>query len=205
MTVSIVTPWRNHAELIPDYEAAVLGAEVIIVDNASDSEPAAQLVALAARNGWRYLRNDENQWFSAANNQGLAAATGEIIMFLNNDICADAAGWLADVENDMRPNALMGPALDTRLVSGRVLVYVEGWCIAGYRETWDRLGGWTDFVRPYWEDNALCWRAQNLGIKLIRRAWPLRHINNATSRTEPGAFDASETNKAAFERMVADA
>jgi N-acetylglucosaminyl-diphospho-decaprenol L-rhamnosyltransferase len=60
-----------------------LTAEIIVVDNASHDDSAAMVAAdfPAAR----LLVNQENRGFAAANNQGLAIATGAAILFLNPD------------------------------------------------------------------------------------------------------------------------
>lgn len=206
--ISIVTPWLNHPELIPAYEAAVVGAEVIVID--SGSQPAAQTTThdmVGRLHGKHHLyKSGEFFSFAGACNYGLHLAKGDIVMFLNNDITADA-GWLDQVERDVRanPNALLGPSTDVRGLAGRAMLYVEGWCIAAQRDVWDKLGGWDaeTFTRPYWEDVDLCWRATRLGIRLRRRAWPVRHISNVTSDSVPGAKDATDANRDALELRVA--
>ena len=71
----------------PDYE-------VIIVDNASTDGTADCLRELAARNPHvRVIFNGQNAGFAAANNQGLAAASGDVFVLLNNDTMV-APGWL---------------------------------------------------------------------------------------------------------------
>src|SRR5215216_6470615 len=124
----------NHPELLQDYDAATQGAECIIVDNGSDEETRVALQTLPEARG-RVLRNETNLGFAAANNQGYAAATGDIIIFLNSDIAADPA-WLELVANDVKDGSLYGPALAQQLVAGRWLPYIEGWCVAGTRGTW---------------------------------------------------------------------
>ena len=65
--------------------------ETIVVDNGSSDGSA----EMAEREfGVRVIRNSENRGFCAANNQGIAAATGEFIALLNNDAEAQP-GWLA--------------------------------------------------------------------------------------------------------------
>src|SRR5437588_12739747 len=102
--ISIITPWLDHTHFIEDYERAVRapGVEVIVVDNGSSESHAAALRQMIDRLGGKYLRNEENRWFSAADNQGLEVASGAIVMFLNNDIAADA-GWLDQVGADVQP------------------------------------------------------------------------------------------------------
>lgn len=140
--LSIIVPFAGStADLIPDLRAACEGAELIIVDNASDEATAGALVALAPA---VYIRNDTNLGFAAGNNQGYARATGDVIMFLNSDVAA-APGWLRAVVADVRDGALYGPALQAQLVAGRHLPYIEGWCVAATRATWEQL-------RPRLED-----------------------------------------------------
>jgi len=208
MSISIVTPWRDHPELIPAYEAAVAGAQVIIVDTGSTPVNHQRLGQLADRPDWMQIVDDRPFSFAAACNSGLEYASGDIVMFLNNDITANA-GWLAIVERDVmaNPGALLGPSTDVRGLAGRAMLYVEGWCIAGQRAVWEKLNGWDaeTFQRPYWEDVDLSWRATRLGIRLRRRAWPVRHISNVTSDSVPGAKDASDSNRDLLDARIAAA
>ena len=67
------------------------GFETIVVDNGSADGSA----EMAERDfGVRVIRNRENRGFCAANNQGIAAARGDLIALLNNDAEAEP-GWLA--------------------------------------------------------------------------------------------------------------
>jgi GT2 family glycosyltransferase len=204
MTISIVTPWHNHPELIADYERAVQGAQVVIVDNISDTDTYAGLRSMAEHLGATFVANPVNAWFAAACNQGLAHATGDIIVMLNNDIIAEP-GWLAAVERDVKGDGLYGPETHVKIIQGRPLLYVDGWCVAARREVWQRLGGFdaVTFAKPYWEDVDLSWRAVQKGYTLHQRRWKVRHLGNTTSRTVAGAYDASEANRAAFEAKVA--
>ncbi len=68
--------------------------EIIVVDNGSTDRSGVYLRSLAARHdNVRAILNDANVGFSAANNQGLAAATGDILVLLNNDTVVPP-GWL---------------------------------------------------------------------------------------------------------------
>jgi len=69
--------------------------EVIVVDNGSRDDTVKYLEALAAEHpNAQVLLNDTNEGFARANNRGVAAATGEYIVFLNNDTVV-SRGWLS--------------------------------------------------------------------------------------------------------------
>ena len=204
MIVSIITPFHNCPELLPDYEKAVQGAQVIAINNASDPDTASKLEAMVSRlgNGSVYVRNNENVKFGKANNQGLALADGEIVVFMNSDIKA-TGNWLDRVQN-AKKGAFYSPTSGVRTVDDQVLRYLEGWCIFGHKSDFEMIGGWneTDFPGIYWEDNELCYRAEKAGLLLKQAILPLQHLSNYTSRRTKGAYDFSEANHAVFERIV---
>lgn len=185
-SISIITPFFGGLDLLPDYEHATQGAELIIVDNGSDPQTAEALRTLPPDRG-KVIRNETNLGFAAANNQGYAQATGDIIIFLNSDIAGDPT-WLKLVADDVQDSALYGPSLHQQLVYGLWLPYIEGWCIAATRKTWNKLsylneieyyedGPWDAeyYPSPYWEDNDLCFRAMQQDIALVQTTWPIQH------------------------------
>jgi GT2 family glycosyltransferase len=95
---SIIIPVFNKAALtrqcllaLPETIADAGEGEVIVIDNASDDETPQMLTEFP----WvRVVRNDRNQGFAAANNQGAAIARGRFLVLLNNDIVPHP-GWLA--------------------------------------------------------------------------------------------------------------
>lgn len=201
-TVSIVTPWHNTPELCGTYAPSVAGAQVVIVDNASQPEAAQLLRTMTDSLGGVYLRNEVNRKFSPANNQGYAYTTGEIVVFLNSDIAAPPV-WIEQVRRDVLPDALYGPSLLHRMVDGWVLPYLEGFCIAATRGTWERIGLWPDNLPGlYWDDNIVCFRAMQAGVKLLRTDWPVVHFSNYTSQRTPGAYGESAGNYEIFADMV---
>ncbi len=206
MTLSIVTPWKDAPELIPDYERATAGAQLVIVDHGSSPDNAQALQTLCARNGGFYLRDDGAWNFARLNNRGLRRAVGETVLFLNNDVTA-AGPWLDQAERECRLGAgLCGPALQLRLIEGQPLLYLEGWALGAARSVWDALRGWDEaYQGGYWEDNDLCFRAVQAGYSLRRTSWPLIHKSNYTSAHTPGAYAYSDANRARFEQAVARA
>jgi GT2 family glycosyltransferase len=78
-------------ELYSDYA----NLEIIVVDNASADGTPAYLRAWAAAGKDRQLvLNPDNRGFAAANNQGLAMASGAFLVMLNNDTHV-TPGWIA--------------------------------------------------------------------------------------------------------------
>ena len=205
--ISVITPWHGCPELIPDYEAAVYGAQVIIIDNASDGDTRAKLLEMVARlaNGSVLIHNETNAKYAHANNQGLEQATGDIVVFLNSDIRAHG-DWLQIVAQCKR-GGLHSPSASVRYVDGTPLYYLEGYCLYGWRDDFIRIGGWndTDFPGLYWEDNEICWRAGRAGLSLHKVDLPLEHLSNYTSQRTPGAYDNSAANQAVFEAKVREA
>ncbi|MGE0289043.1 MAG: glycosyltransferase family 2 protein [Bradyrhizobium sp.] len=198
--ISIVTPWLAHAELIPAYEAAVSGAEVIIVEQEGESADALDAMCARLGGGSRVLHYPDRMGFSRATNAGLEVATGDVVVCLNNDIYGDAKRpnrWLRYVERDTPPGALSGPHVLPFPVDHDVLAYVDGWCVAARRETWDMLGGWDAEHYPfaYAEDVDVSTRARMLGCVLYQTAWPIHHIGHVTSSTTPGAFDHADAQR----------
>jgi GT2 family glycosyltransferase len=71
-----------------------MDAEVILVDNGSTDGTREYVIALAESDSRvRVVRNEENLGFGPAMNQGLAAATGDTLVVLNNDTIVPP-GWL---------------------------------------------------------------------------------------------------------------
>lgn len=200
--ISVVTPWHNTPELITTYEPSVMGAEVVIIDNASEPDVALLIQHMTERLSGKYIRNQENMTFSIANNQGYRKTTKDIVVFLNSDISAPVE-WLEQVEREVNPGALYGPSLLHKTSNNQVLPYIEGFCIAATRETWERSGLWpNDLSGNYWDDNILCLKAIRNGIKLKRTDWPVIHFSNYTSSRTPGAYNESNANQMYFHNMV---
>ena len=208
--ISIVTPFLNGLDLLADYEAATMGAQLVLIDNGSDTETAAALQSLPPERG-SVIRNETNTGFAAANNQGYARAEGDVIIFLNSDIAADPA-WLKLVADDVKDGALYGPSLQQQLVYGMWLPYIEGWCIAATQRTWALLTGttirldgpWEDalYPGPYWEDNLLCLEALQRGISLIQTMWPIQHKGGRTAGALIKHGATFEANRATFAARV---
>jgi GT2 family glycosyltransferase len=86
--------------------------ELLFVDNGSTDGTAELLEDLAGRLPQvRLIRNPDNRGFGPANNQGMAAASGELLVLLNNDTMVPR-GWLTRLARHLDDPALglLGPA-----------------------------------------------------------------------------------------------
>jgi len=192
MTVSIVTAWLNHPELAADYFAAIADEpldELLIVDNGS--VPPLEFAT---------VRLDYNAGFVGASNIGLAQATADIVVFLNNDIAGEP-GWLEKLCAQVEPGVLVGANLrydPHGSVDGQPLPYLDGWCLAGMRLDLVELGGFDDgYQEPaYYSDNDLCLRARAQGMVLREVRVSLRHkVGQTAIDGDPAKTAAAEFNR----------
>ncbi|MGY1708454.1 mycofactocin biosynthesis glycosyltransferase MftF [Geodermatophilus sp. SYSU D00758] len=95
--ITVVVPVRDRAAELARLLAALradpatAGVPVLVVDDGS-ADPAA-LRAVAGESGARVLRHAVTRGPAAARNTGLAAATTELVAFLDSD-CVPRPGWL---------------------------------------------------------------------------------------------------------------
>ena len=140
--VSVVIPTRDRADFLAvALEGLLHGTdypdlEVVVLDNDSrESETAALLARVAADPRVRVLPSPGAFNFSALSNHGAAAATGSILLFLNNDIEVTEPGWLtemASIAADPQVGAV-GAKLsypDGTLQHGGVVLLIDG--VAGH-------------------------------------------------------------------------
>jgi len=185
MSLSVVTPWWNHLELLHAFATCMNYGqpdEVIVIDNGStpDFEPVG-IEPLTV-----VIRNPTNRGFCRACNQGLWVATGDAVLFLNNDIRPiSKARWADTVKAALEPGVLVGARLRNDAhtqVDGQSVPYLDGWCIAGMRDDLLKLGGWNEtYAEPaYYSDNDLSVRAVAAGMTLKAIDLPIAHIENAS-------------------------
>lgn len=132
--VSIVIPvfngWAVTAACLKSLATDICAAtfEVIVVDDASSDETAA---GLAAVDGIRVIRLEENQGFLGATNSGISAASGRYVVLLNNDTEV-RPGWLdalVDIADKNPSVGLVGAKLiypDGRLQEAGGLIFRDG-------------------------------------------------------------------------------
>ena len=118
--------------------------EILVVDNGSTDGTRDLLEAIEERDSRvRVIFHDENRGFAAACNAGLAAATGEILVILNNDTVV-TRGWLTALARHLAADpklGLVGPVTNAIANAARVTV--------GYTDV-SGLAEWAeDYVRAH--------------------------------------------------------
>lgn len=171
--------------------------EIIVVDNASSDGTPAFLRALASEHeSVRIILNDTNRGFAAANNQGLAIATGDVLVLLNNDTVVPR-GWLsgllahledesigllgpvtnavgneAKVTPDYNDIAGLQPFADKRrrtlLGQGFDIPMLAMFCLAMRRDVFDHLGPLDEnYGVGMFEDDDYSMRAKAAGYRVV--------------------------------------
>ncbi len=94
--------------------------DIVFVDNASTDGTVEYLRKLIKeRPNYKLIENHENKGFAVGNNQGVAIATGEYVMLLNNDVLV-SDGWLESLVESLEIDkniGMIGPI--TNSISGR--------------------------------------------------------------------------------------
>jgi len=187
--------------------------EVIVVDNKSPDGTVAYLHHMAAQHpNMKVIVNDTNRGFAAANNQGLHAATGDVLVLLNNDTEL-ARGWhiplLAHLQDPKI--GLVGPRSDNVGNEAKIQTHPHGgadnqfwtddlyrrhqgkcfdihmlamFCVAMRRDTYEAIG---DLDEGYgigmFEDDDYAERARQLDLRVVcAKDAFVRHIGQGSFR-----------------------
>ena len=118
--------------------------EVIAVDNASTDETPQYLQEFAESHpSLRAILNEANEGFARGNNIGAAAAAGQYLVFLNNDVIV-TKGWLAGLLRHLQDPAvgIVGPVTNSSGNESRI------------RVDYQDLQGMDSFAERYTQDHA---------------------------------------------------
>jgi|SRR5271166_4665693 len=170
--------------------------EIIVIDNASSDETNEELSRIDRPN-FHHIRNDENLFHSKACNIGFDKATGDNIVFMNNDIRVreNASSWTDDIVlycKDHIIGTTMGQ-LDNNLnfikeankeLDGNS--YLSGWIIASSRKNFNKISVdnkvWNEEFPFYFNDTDLSFRARELGVPLKVIGLPVVHFGKVSAR-----------------------
>jgi GT2 family glycosyltransferase/glycosyltransferase involved in cell wall biosynthesis len=171
--------------------------EIIVVDNQSTDGTPTYLRHLAAHQAHvTPILNAENRGFAGANNQGIAIASGEYLVLLNNDTVVPP-GWLSRLLRHLRDPevGMVGPVSNFVGNEARIGVTYKSWdemeafaarytwsrdgqvidipmlamyCVAMRRETYHRVGPLDEeFGIGLFEDDDYSLRVKHSGLRVL--------------------------------------
>lgn len=160
MKLSIIIPVYNNINFtksaINDLKRLPNDHEIIIVDNGS-SDNTKEIIAKLQQEmsdsepELIYISNRSNMGFGYANNQGYKIASGEYVLFLNNDIrvMENHETWSQELISNCK-NEIIGLQMgllnddfhfvkETSTYIDSSLSYLSGWFLLARKETWEKL------------------------------------------------------------------
>jgi glycosyltransferase involved in cell wall biosynthesis len=202
----VIVPARDALRTLPSLLAGLErqafdgGFELIVVDNGSRDATAAEAGRSEAVT--RVVVRERGEGPGAARNAGAAAATGEVLAFIDAD-CVPAPGWLLEglscvqrfdiVQGRVVPDpaADAGP-FDRSLSVGGLHGLFESANLFVRREVFERTGGFPHGLErsgaPFGEDAIFGWRAVRSGATV--GFCPNSVVRHAVFRRGPGEFVA---------------
>ncbi len=200
--VSVVVLTYNNLELTKACLDSLLtqsqypNLEIIVVDNHSSDQTPAYLTAWAKGHPDRIvILNPDNKGFAAGNNLGLAAASGDYLVVLNNDTVV-TAGWIKGLIRHLQDNKEIGiigpitnnigneakvstgydrledmPAEAAQMTRARMGEWFEintlaFFCVMFPRSTYEQIGGLCEeYGLGFFEDDDYCRRVQRRGMR----------------------------------------
>jgi len=182
-----VTCMNSLLQSLPEH------AEIIVVDNDSSDGTRAYLHELAERNeALSILPLNENQGWCRAGNLGLARATGDYLVLLNNDVMLPEL-WLEGLRECMDYGAQEKPGSGLIGMVGPLSNSVGGMQqVSGpSRPNQEELNQFAKMIRlrqaRQWEQ---AWFLSGFCLMISRACY--EHIGNMDERFSPGGFDDND-------------
>lgn len=207
VVIAVLDAGSSLVDCVASFGPADPETEVILVDNGS--KDGAIEAVVACHPGVRVIRNERNLGFARASNQGLQAASGRYVLFLNSDaflehahLCelmrvadTDPSGAIwqpvvvapdGAVENAGEWFTLTGfciRATEPRSAAPYAVFAGTAACMLARRDVVRDLGGFNEAFFAYIEDVDLCWRARLAGyeVRIVPRV-VVEHAKSATTR-----------------------
>ena len=197
MKVSIVIPTYNALSLlqknIPTVIKACPNCQLIVVDDAGSDDSSQWLKKNYPK--VKVVKNKKNLRFAKSVNKGVSAASGEIVVLLNNDV-SPKKNFLApllkhfkdsqvfavgcqEINNESGKEVLSGRGQGkfargffihwrAKNQNAKDTLWVTGGSGAFSKKIWDQLGGLDPLFRPaYEEDRDICYNALKSGYRLV--------------------------------------
>ncbi len=225
MNVSFIMPVYNQIDLtricLDTLQKTVpeIRYEIIVIDDCSDTETADALDALSSQH-IKVLHNDSNLGYAKSNNIGVAAAQGEYLFLINNDL-AFKPGWFEPmwsgikqpkigIVGNIQKNASTGEIDHAGFLfdgngrfrhkrspnSKRKLTRfdaVTGACLAIRRKDYLAVGGLDEIYENGCEDIDLCFKVRETGLKVVVANQSVIDHNVSSTRGDQSLRDERNT------------
>ena len=184
---------KNLPPVIESLEYLKNSTEIIVVDDASLDGTSDWLTKSYPK--IKIVKNQHNLRFGQSCNQGVNAASGELVVLLNNDVSPHRDFLVSLLKHFFDPEVFAVGCREINQSGGKEIIGGRGvsdfrrglmihwrpedqnspqssWVSAGSaayrRNIWLELGGMDKLFRPaYEEDRDLCWQALKSGYKVI--------------------------------------
>ena len=165
--------WGDYA--IPFIDSIRINGDrqdIILVDNGSK-------IPYLPSNKYRLIRLEEKAHYNymAALNTGAKIASGEWLMFCNDDVlCTGDFRRLEGLERV----GIYGAQLRHKKnkIFGADVNYIYGWMLLMHKSIWMAVGQFDEYyLHAGFDDLDYCWRAAKLGVKSVEVSpWPFVHL-----------------------------
>lgn len=163
--------------------------EVIVVDNGSGRETQEYLDVLQDE-GVKVIRNEKNQYWSRAANQGVAAADprSRYFVFLHADTVVLDQSWLDVLTNisESQGAGIVGTQLQGYYIQRQRIEFAQEWCMLMTRQCWEDVGPWPEELPLIGHSFIMNLRAAKKGHK------PQATSNNIVHHYKALCIDPSE-------------
>jgi GT2 family glycosyltransferase len=234
--ISVVVLNYNGREWLPrcfeslERQTIFRDIEVILTDNhSSDGSDKFAAGWLEKTGKGRVVQNGANLYYCGANNNGAAAATGEFLLFLNNDTwlepdcleklyaetvkaAADcAAPAVFDYDDDTYQSGgdtgldFFGlPTLGSPATCTRETFAAPGCSLLVKKELFDKIGGFPPELLIYADETDLSWRVWIAGGKVVAAPGARLHHRGAAVVNPEGKTKTVESRTTDFKRFLAN-
>ena len=165
--------WQDYATpfIGSIYRHAGWEVEVVLVDNGSPDPYQKEQFSEVIR-----LDPDENYNYMKALNAGARAASGDWLVFCNDDILC--TGPFSDQINSLPKDFLYGNEIRQKSRAwGLEFQYIYGWMLIMHRTLWEDVGPYDEYyLHAGFDDLDFSWRSQRAGYALRKLELPFTHL-----------------------------
>ncbi|HWL06964.1 MAG TPA: glycosyltransferase [Planctomicrobium sp.] len=190
---SIIIPQYGRSELTWNAVSSLQSHhensyEILIVDDGSEEEATRNLQNLG-HSQTTIIRHPRRRGVTAAWNTGAKEATGQNLIFLNNDTLTTGP-WIEELLALLQcpENRIGGLRWRRRKPGGmefrQTSSLLQGWCLAMTRDTFHALNGFDERFRLYFSDTDMqlrCLKKWPNSLAILEGA-PIRHLKGKTTR-----------------------